>query len=356
MRFCELVAEWSCRFYSQNTADENFLTLPKISESFALAVLSKIKEFKSTEEIKNISVIELGAGDGELAFSLIKYAEEFEITIEKMILVESSEIRREKIRRKFEEIPNKKNSVITCSTLDELMRENIKVDVTIANEFFDSLPFSVILYDSDRTFKELLLEMNHVPAPEISPFFGDVSAEALSFIREYIKEDTLEAISRGHPVVFEICELFPYYVKSIKEISKIAIISDYGYRYFYQRTPYGSATLHWRYRAEKLEFHNLEKLKNQISEGFGKKDISFFVDFEILEKLFELEGCKTHVYRLSHFVAHNLMKAPEDVLSSFLLGKDRERNILGFFDSLYGWGNFFVLTVVRDNNGNSSTS
>lgn len=44
MKFSDFLSGWILKFYSENEARENFLTLPQKSEIFGLAILSKMKK------------------------------------------------------------------------------------------------------------------------------------------------------------------------------------------------------------------------------------------------------------------------------------------------------------------------
>lgn len=310
--FQKLVSKWIKKFYSENKAYEHFLTLPQTSDILALAILAKIKN----ESKKVTSLLELGAGDGDLSYSILKHSEKFRINIERIILVEESEIRKESIRKKFGEE--------NIEILDNIFDFNGKVDILIANEFFDSLPFSVIMYDGK--FKELFSENGNF-------FFSEITQKSLEYIKKYI----LDKICLRTEIVFEICDLFPEYISKISQASKIAIISDYGYRYFQHRTPYGSVVIHRKYKTEKMDFFNLQNLKNQVSQNFGKSDISFFVDFDILESIFEINNFSVDVKRISSFLIENL-EGNEAIFSS---------QILQTIDALCNWGNFFILTAHK---------
>ncbi|MCS7213286.1 MAG: SAM-dependent methyltransferase [Candidatus Calescibacterium sp.] len=346
MKFSDFLSGWILKFYSENEARENFLTLPQKSEIFGMAILSKIKkiiqntkqnkkskekeikrEKKEEREKKSISILEIGAGDGDLSYSLIKNSENFGINIEKLILVEFSERRIENIKAKFE---NHLEPIFIKSLFDF----NGKVDFIISNEFFDSLPFSVIIFEKG-IFKELFVENG-------KPYFAPATESSLEYIRKYIRNEWWPSEQQEeNKIVFEICELFPNYIKKISETSNFTIISDYGYRYFYHRTPFGSATLHWKHRAEKINFFEIEKLEKQINHDFGKKDISFFVDFDILEKIFTEYGYKVYVQRLSSFIIENL----EDYEFS---EEESRKNALDLIEALAGWGNFFVLNALNE--------
>lgn len=340
MRFQELVERWSEKFYSENDPDENFLTLPKITDLLALSVLSWIK--RNTLHVKktraHLTILELGAGDGELAYSLVKLSDTLGIKINRITLVESSPIRVKNILRKFKKCED--IQIVVTEDLEELPKPLMDSDVVIANEFFDSLPFSVIRKTGD-SYEELVIK-------DGVPTFEQISEASMRYIKENIPADGLSILeSNGEDqIVFEICDGFPKYVSRISKIGKTAIISDYGYRHFRHRTPNGSVILHWKYRAEKMDFFDLSKLKMQISEGFGRKDISFFVDFDVLQSLFEREGFEARVQGLSSFVIENLEGLETDI-AALIFSKDRVKGALELVDVLTNWGNFFVLTATR---------
>lgn len=323
MLFQDFVSKWIHKFYSESNASENFFTLPQISDILAIAIISKIRK-----ELPNAkSLLDLGAGDGDLSYSIMKHSEKLGLHIEKIFLVEFSEIRKKKIKDKFK-LESKKIEII-----DTISDFKGKVDVVIANEFFDSLPFSVIMYDG--SIKELFLENTNF-------FFSQITQASTEYIRKYIDLEKLLINPTENPIIFEIYPMIIEYVNIISQISDMAIISDYGYRYFYHRNPYGSVIIHKKYKTEKMNFLNLEKLKHQVSDNFGKSDISFFVDFDILEKIFEEKGFLTDTKRLSSFLLENL-EGNEIVFSS-------KENLLGTIDALCNWGNFFTLTALKINN------
>ncbi len=324
---------WSEKFYNDQTPQEHFLTLPQISDIFALAILSHIKSLGINDKI---TLIELGAGDGDLAEKIIDYSHHFQLNFDKLILIEKIQKRIENILKKLERY---KGIVSVSKEIDNIDLHGSKKNFTvvIANEFFDSLPFSVVKIQQQRIY-ELFVSLNNNDIVKLC--FKEPREKVLNFILRYIGD---EISSTADEFFFEVSPSFDA-IKNFRWADYL-IISDYGYRYFSERSPFGSVSIHWRFWVEKLDFSDITSAEAKISKFFGKGDISFFVDFEILEKILKEESFHTEIKRLSSFTLLNLQNFKE-ISENFL--KSRKENILSFSDIMSGWGNFFVLTASRD--------
>ena len=341
--FRDFLASWINEFYNQQNPDEHFLTLPKISDIMAVSILAFIK----SRNFSDFKFIELGAGDGELSEALIKHSRKFSMKISEAYLVEASSSRINRLKRKFHSYDVKFN----VSGEIPFLKDDLPT-IVIANEFFDSLPFSVVFYSTkQRILKELFILRSS--DGELFPLFDQLLPETKDFVEKYYNEEIklIESVYYSDDFFFfEVCPAFEYVLNKVKN-SSILILCDYGYRFFGERRPQGSVNLHWKFSAEKIDFFDLRKLAEIINSSFGKKDISFFVDFFVLEKIVQSLGFETSISHLSSFIFSNLYEirnyVEEILFSDKLPENERLKNILSFSDIMKGWGNFFVLIAEK---------
>jgi SAM-dependent MidA family methyltransferase len=340
--FRDFVASWIGEFYRQQNPDDHFLTLPKISDIMAVSILAFIK----SRDFSDFKFVELGAGDGELSEALIKYSQKFGMNISEAYLVEASSSRINRLKSRFQSCSVK----VYISDEIPFLKEDLPT-IVIANEFFDSLPFSVVLYSAkERALKELFVLSSS--DGELFLLFDQPSHETKNFVEKYYKREIklIETNYSDDFFFFEVSPDFEYVMNNVKD-SDLIIICDYGYRFFEERTPQGSTNLHWKFSVEKLDFFDLKKLAEIIKSSFGKKDISFFVDFFVLERIAQKLGFETHILPLSSFIFSSLYESKDKVenllFSDKLPENERLKNILSFSDIMKGWGNFFVLVMEK---------
>jgi SAM-dependent MidA family methyltransferase len=341
--FRDFVASWIGEFYRQQNPDDHFLTLPKISDIMAVSILAFIK----SRDFSDFKFVELGAGDGELSEALIKYSQKFGMNISEAYLVEASSSRINSLKRRFQSCSVK----VYISDEIPFLKEDLPT-IVIANEFFDSLPFSVVLYSTkERALKELFVLRSS--DGELFLLFDQPSPETKNFVEKYYKRE-IKLIETNYSDDFFFFEVSPAFEKVLNSVesSSILILCDYGYRFFGERRPQGSVNIHWKLSVEKIDFFDLRKLAEIVRSYFGKKDISFFVDFFVLEKIAQNFGFETNVLHLSSFIFSNLYESREYVeeilFSDKLPENERLKNILSFSDIMKGWGNFFVLIAEKN--------
>ncbi|GBD03944.1 hypothetical protein HRbin19_01245 [bacterium HR19] len=336
--FYELSLEWIDKFYETQNPDEHFLTLPKVSDVFSFSLVCFIKA--KTSGRKKVNLIELGAGDGELLQKIKKLSLTFDLDIAKLIAVERSQKRREKLSQKF-----KNQDIKIYRDFDEIEfdseRNEDSLLIVIGNEFFDSLPFSVIRVCNSK-IEELYSDGEKF-------FFSDLSPRTEVFLKRYYSEIIGEILGQGEAFFFEVSPDFESVIDFLLRVGDIAVFSDYGYTSFFERLRYGSVNLHWFFSTEKLEFYDLKKAWEKVESSFGKKDISFFIDFDIIKKIAEEKGLKAEVQKLSRFVISNIENFKED-FERFLESHNKIANVLSLMDILKGWGNFSVITLEKIEN------
>jgi SAM-dependent MidA family methyltransferase len=336
--FYEISSEWIDRFYETQNPDEHFLTLPKVSDIFSFSLVCFIKA--KVGERKKLGLIELGAGDGELLEKIKNLSLIFDLDIEKIIAVERSQRRREKLSQRF-----KNQDVKIYREFEEMEFENERREdclwIVIGNEFFDSLPFSVIRV-CDSKLEELYSDGEKF-------FFSDLSQRTEFFLKRYYSEVIEEILGRGETFFFEVSPDFENVIEFLLRVCDIAVFSDYGYTSFFERLRYGSINLHWFFSTEKLEFDDLKKAWERVEGSFGKKDISFFVDFDIIKKIAEERGFKVEVQKLWRFVISSIENFKED-FERFLESHNKIANVLSLMDIVKGWGSFSVITLEKVEN------
>ncbi len=364
-----LSRQWIEKFYSEENPEEHFLTLPQMSYILGVAILSFIKNKVNTNITPSISILELGAGDGELAFFLLSHSGKFGLEIKRYVCIEGSPKRKEKIRERVKEFREK---VLVLGSLEEvkgkMKREIISEQskpknlatqeekfMVIANEFFDSLPFSItkVARENSRAeIKELYLKISSLKDgnPKIKEaFFDTLSPETKSFIEKYLVDLVEEYIIwESEEFYFEVSQESERVLKELSKALHIEhmIICDYGYPNFLLRPVSGTIILHRKFQTEKLSADD-KNFVEKLNLSFGKKDISFFVDFPVIKKIAEELGFSFRISPLHTFVFENLFEEKNISEKILFSGKMKQQNILSFSDVMTGWGNFFVALMEK---------
>ena len=253
-------------YYSQKNPfgkKGDFITAPIISPLFSEMIsIWLISFWFKIGKPKNLSFVELGPGDGSFCKTLCKVLKNFpEIDRSvKIFLLERSD-KLIKIQKK--KIKNKK--VIWIKNISEIKKGPI---LFFGNEFFDSIPIKqfqmiesdiyekFIQFKRDKFKKFIFKKTNKGLIRELND---------LDLIR---RKGVIEYPKRGLKILSSILE-------KIKRLNGGILLIDYGYK-----KHLGLDTV------QSLKFHK----KNIYYNNIGKADITYLVDFSLLQRFIKKRG------------------------------------------------------------------
>ncbi len=234
----------------------DFITSPNISIIFSEMIAIWIISF--WEKIgcpKKINIVELGAGNGEMMFQILKTVEKFnKFKLSSNFIIYEKSTYLKKLQRKKINFENIKwiNSLNKISKFPSIF---------IANEFFDALPIKQFLRKKNNWYEKYIINKN----------------KSLKFFEKKINKDFLEKLIKQK---LDKCQKFieysPLANKKLNTISKIIkkqngglLIIDYGYE-------------------DKKMFDTLQSVKNHknnnLLENIYKADITHLINFDFYKK------------------------------------------------------------------------
>ena len=224
----------------------DFTTSPNISIMFSEMIAIWIISF--WEKIgcpKNINIIELGAGNGEMMLQILK-------TVEKFNKFKLKKLQKNKI--KFKNI----------KWINNLKKISKFPSIFIANEFFDSLPIKQFINKRNNWYEKYIINKN----------------KSLEFYEKKIKKELIEKLIKKKIAKNQkFIEFSPLANEKLNSISKIIkknnggiLIIDYGYN--------GTKMF------DTLQSVRKHK-KNNFLENIHKADITHLLNFDFFKQKFK---------------------------------------------------------------------
>ena len=234
----------------------DFITSPNISILFSeMLSVWTISFWQSLKCPKEINVVELGSGNGQMIYDMINSFKNFPKFYKscKFIILEKSPH-----LKKIQKIKLKKFNVRWIKNLKEISDGN---NIFIANEFFDALPIKQF-FKINGEWNERFVKME-----KKNKYFVNVKSDI-----KKIEKKLGFRISNNQ----EIIEYSPSAIEYLKKISKkinkngALLIIDYGYL------------------EDSMKDTLMAIRKHEISDifkEFGNSDITYNLNFKLLEKI-----------------------------------------------------------------------
>ena len=234
----------------------DFITSPNISIMFSEMIAIWIISF--WEKIgcpKKINIVELGAGNGEMMFQILKTVEKFnKFKLSSNFIIYEKSTYLKKLQKKKIFFKNIKwiNSLNKISKIPSIF---------IANEFFDALPIKQFLKKNNNWYEKYIVNKD----------------KSLKFFEKKVNKDFLEKLIKQKLSKHQkFIEYSPLANKKLDIISKIIkkqngglLIIDYGYE-------------------DKKMFDTLQSVKNHknnnLLENIYKADITHLINFDFYKK------------------------------------------------------------------------
>ena len=245
----------------------DYITSPNISILFSeMIAIWVILLWKNLKSPKKFNLVELGAGNGEMIFQIMK-------TFEKFPLIKNScKINILEKSLYLKKIQKNKLKNYNINWINDLSFLSNSPTIFIANEFFDALPIKQLVKKGNKWYeKNVKYSISKVPT----------FLDKLINIKKFEKKIGFEISDKQNFV-----EYSPLSIKYLKFISKIIknktgglLIIDYGYTDQKMKNTLKSISKH--------------KISN-VLENFGKSDISYDINFKLIEKIVKKFGLKVN--------------------------------------------------------------
>ena len=230
--------------------------------------------------MREITLIELGPGNGELISSMIKvFAQipEFFNNIS-IVLIENSNYLKKAQSEKLTSLNNHHEKKINWLTNLGHLQVNSPIFL-IANEFFDCLPINQFFYQ-DNCLYEILINFNEKSNKFTYCLSKKLSNSQYLINKHYLINNKIIEISTS---AINICK---YINDLLKNSYGISLIFDYGYTQFFGKSSLQGISNH--------------KISN-IFEKIGQVDISSHVNFLDLKR--EFKDCENKLYTQKDFLS-----------------------------------------------------
>lgn len=239
--------------------------------------------------IKDLEIVEFGAGSGSLARDILNYLNFKKINVNYTI-IETSESFLKKQKNKLSDFKNI-NWITKLTELNNL--KNNKTFIFIANEFFDSLPFDIFVYDNQWFELKVTTTFDQFDFVKVFP-----DTEKLDMLPDVSKNIKIE-------VSFYTIDFLKKFLQIQFKGTHYFFIIDYGLQQekLLKNFPEGSLQCFKKHKATYCPFDNL-----------GKQDITCFVNFTILQNIFESGGWENIYYQPQRkFIQENVFRIIQEV-------------------------------------------
>ena len=243
----------------------DYITSPNISILFSEMIAVWIILFwKKLKSPKKFNLVELGSGNGEMIYQILRTFKNFPQIKEscKFNILEKSDF--------LKKIQKKKLKDYNVNWLKDLNDLTNLPSIFIANEFFDALPIKQFIKKKNKWYEKYVKFSNMYNSEFV---YNSVN------IKQIEKKIGFK-ISQGQDFI-EYSPLATMYLKKISEILKYnlggLLIIDYGYTDKKMKNTLKSISKH--------------KINN-VLDNFGKADITYHINFKLIEKIVNNFGLK----------------------------------------------------------------
>ena len=235
----------------------DFITAPKISNIFSeMIAIWIISTWENFGKPKNLSLVELGPGDGSLTKVLLEVFRRFKNfdKAKQIYLFEISKLMKKKQKQNLND-----KSLIWISDLGKIKKGPV---IFFGNEFFDAIPIKQF-----KRKNNILFEKYYSLNKKISEVFKEASSDNIKIINSYKslnKINFIEFPKKGFAELKKITNV-------LSKLSGCILLIDYGYLKSHNQDTLQSVYKHKR---------------NNLLKNLGKADITSHVNFELLKEFF----------------------------------------------------------------------
>ena len=238
--------------------DGDFITAPNISILFSeMLAIWCIAFWEHLGCPKKINIIELGAGNGEMMYQMIKVFERFNKFRESSnyFILEKSQF--------LKKIQKKKLNSHKITWLNSINKLKNGPNIFLANEFFDALPIKQFIKKKNKWYEKSIKKNN------INKFeFVNVITNIKNLEKKIeINLSKNQKIIEFSPLTYDYLNIIS---KKINTFQGGLLIVDYGY-----------LKKKMRDSLQSVYKHNF----NNVLDNFGKSDITYNLNFFLLKKI-----------------------------------------------------------------------
>ena len=238
--------------------DGDFITAPNISILFSeMLAIWCIAFWEHLGYPKKINIIELGAGNGEMMYQMIKAFKRFNKFRESSnyFILEKSQF--------LKKIQKKKLNSHKITWLNSINKLKNGPNIFLANEFFDALPIKQFIKKKNKWY-EKSIKKNNINKYE----FVNVITNIKNLEKKIeINLSKNQKIIEFSPLTYDYLNIIS---KKINTFQGGLLIVDYGY-----------LKKKMRDSLQSIYKHNF----NNVLDNFGKSDITYNLNFFLLKKI-----------------------------------------------------------------------
>lgn len=241
-------------------ASGDFITAPELSPLFGRCLAVQCQPLLTS--IDNASILELGAGSGALAATLLQDLASADcLPVYYYILEVSADLRARQQRHLADTLPDYYEQIVWLDALPQDFR-----GVVIANEVLDALPVNVVLQQDGQWFEQCVACSDEKLFWQTRPLSSELGVAIAKTIPGSLPD----------PYQTEINLRLPAWLTALAENIEqgLMLFIDYGYpraEYYHPQRDHGTLICHYRQRAHEDPFLYP-----------GLQDISASVDFTLL--------------------------------------------------------------------------
>ncbi len=263
-------------------SEGDFFTAVSLGKDFGeLLAIQLFQMWQNLHCPNNFSLVEMGAGNGDLAKDIINYLQEHSpdfIAFLNYIIIEKSPSLREIQQQKLADF-NEVN--LTWKSWDEIP-DNKLVGCCFSNELVDAFPVHQIVIHNQSLQEVFVTEQEG----KITEHYDDISTTKL---QKYFDLVEIEIMKQDYPQDYrtEVNLMALDWVETIaKKLHKGYLLTiDYGYqaaKYYHPQRSQGTLKCYYQHRHHNNPYVNL-----------GRQDITTHVDFTALENQGKKSGLET---------------------------------------------------------------
>ena len=237
----------------------DYLTAPKISHLFCdMIAIWLISTWEKFGKPKYFNIIELGPGDGTLTKSLLKSFKKFPQfnNSKKIYLYEISDLLKKKQKKNIND-----KHVKWIKSFNQIKKGPV---IFFGNEFFDAIPIKQFKRDGNIFYEKYYTFNSKF---EINEKFKKASTKEINQIKNFKSFKNLNFIEYPKLGLDELERI----IKKISVLKGGLLLIDYGYLKSNNQNTLQSVMKH---------------KKNNILENLGKADVTYQVNFNLLNEFF----------------------------------------------------------------------
>ena len=263
-------------------SEGDFFTAVSLGKDFGeLLAIQLFQMWQSLHCPNNFSLVEMGAGNGDLAKDIINYLQEHHsdfIAVLNYTIIEKSPSLRDIQQQKLADF---NNINLTWKSWDEIP-DNKLVGCCFSNELVDAFPVHQIVINNQSLQEVFVTEQEG----QITEYYDEISTDKLQQYFDLVK---IEIMKQDYPQDYrtEVNLMALDWVETVaKKLDKGYLLTiDYGYqaaKYYHPQRSQGTLKCYYQHRHHNNPYVNL-----------GQQDITTHVDFTALENQGKKLGLET---------------------------------------------------------------